>query len=141
MFGEETEARFVPFSNRSAPPISFLHSSLPLPLPPVLLNPTLQLPRPLRPPGAHTNVVRDAITSLPFPLAYPCSTGKRIIIFFYSNPTDRMCYLVSKRLRCSYSGRPPAILNLTEITKNKITTKLQTKLAIFYRTCFLIIRM
>lgn len=50
------------------------------------LNPTFQLPRPPVPSwSSHKpSHLRDAIASLPFPPAHPCSTGKKSIIFFYS---------------------------------------------------------
>ena len=84
--------------SQSLPP--FLSPSPSASLPP--LNPTFQLPRPPAPSWSSHKPphLRDAIASLPFPPAHPCSTGKKNIFFLFYNTTDRLsntCYTWSSR--------------------------------------------
>lgn len=105
MFGEETEGRFVPLSDRSAlliPHSQFLSPSCLCTS--SSLNPTFQFPRPPAPSWSSRKPphLRDAIASLPLPPAHPCSRGKKsVFFFFYHNTTDRLEYTDSRLSRAA----------------------------------------
>lgn len=98
VFGEETEGCFVPFSDRST-----LQISPPIPLSlsqSRSLNSTVLLPRPpaLSWSSHKPTYLRDAIASLPFPPAHPCSTGKKWLSFYTLTQQTWMLSIAERQL-------------------------------------------